>query len=286
MKRNLFIFLMIILGHSHSSGQMKINELMPRNVSYWMNERYDFAGWVEVKNVSDSPVHVSDLFFSDGIQSWQCEQDSVVMPQGYFVFYFDEIGESNHANFKLEPEGGSLYLYDVQSGNLLDEVIYPEIYRNVSYGRLEKENDTWGYLREASIGETNENTFFVDRQTEMPQFSLAPGFYDSEVDVEIVSNNPIAKIYYTTDGTEPKVCDSLLYAAPIAVSKNTSIRSIAAESDALPSSLLTGTFFVGERSISLPVVSLTVDPKYFFDDDLGIYVVGNGRYNNPSSSCG
>ncbi len=268
------------------AGDIRITELMPRNVSYMMNEKYDFAGWVEFYNASSDSFNLSDLLVSDGSLSWQCEMDSMVDAESYFVLYFDELGETNHVNFKLSPEGGSLSLYDTQSGTLMDAVEYPEAYRNISYGLLIPDTEDWGFLQIPSPGKQNDQRFHMNVQSDPPSFSIAPGFYRSDQIVEINANHPQTQIYYTLDGTEPFICDSLMYKSPIVVNKNTPIRAISVEPSSLPSEPLSGTFFVGEREISLPVVSLVVDPKFFFDDDLGIYVEGNGRYTNPSATCG
>lgn len=282
----LLVLLMYIFACQVSLGQLIITELMPRNVSYRMNDRYDFAGWTEIHNVSDDSVNVLGMIISNGSKSWQCELDSLIRPNDYFVFYFDELGEANHVDFKLDAEGGEIYLYDGETGSLIDVVTYPKTYRNASYGRGGGKDGTWGHLKSPSCGFSNETIEIFDRQSEIPYFSLVPGFYDSVQSVEIKSNAPSAKIYYTTDGTEPFESDSLLYETPILVDKNTPIRAISVENNALPSIPLSGSFFIGERNIKLPVVSLVVDPKYFFDNEIGIYVEGNGRYKNVSTTCG
>lgn len=272
--------------YGQASAALRITELMPRNVSSLMNEKYDFSGWVEVYNDSDESFRLSDLLVSDGESEWQCNVDSLVAPQKYCLLFFDELNEGVHASFKLDVDGADLYLINSKTGNYMDAVSYPETFRNVSYGLCLDKTEDWGHLSEATPGGKNDGVKRMSRQSATPSFSIAPGFYETEQWVDIVAKNPPSEIYYTLDGSEPYVCDSLLYTTPVLVQKNTPIRAIAVEKNALPSVPLTGTFFVGVREIMLPVVSLVTDSDYFFGADLGIYVEGNGRYVNPSSTCG
>jgi len=140
----------------------------------------------------------------------------------------------------------------------------------------------------------------------LPEFSLASGFYDDPIKLEIKASDPKAIIYYTTDGSVPNE-NSTIYENPIILKNRSSeengisniagvdpfdnfvphekvkkanvIRAIAK----LPNSnnnstVISKTYFVGlnkkELYYDLPVVSLVTDPYNLFDYEHGIYILG------------
>ena len=258
---------------------------MPRNVSYSMNEKYDFVGWVELYNETEEPLLLSDFIFSDGKISWRCEMDSSIMSHGYVVFYFDGLNEGVHTSFKLDANGGELFVYDTL-GTLVDEISYPETFRNTSYGVLMEGSREYAHLSYPTLGESNIGTVAIEEQASVPYSSLPGGFYEGPQSLILAAYSPTAKIYYTTDGTEPFEADSLLYTDTIRIEKTLPIRAICADSGKYSSVPMTMTYFIDERNMNLPVVSIVTDSRYLFDDTLGIYVVGIGRNASTSASCG
>lgn len=75
--------------------------------------------------------------------------------------------------------------------------------------------------------------------------------------------------------------------------KGTVVRARAVKPGALPSEVINRTFYIfpsGRSTFQLPVVSIVVNPKDFFDHDDGIYVPGvdfeKWRSDNPNESAG
>ncbi len=75
-----------------------------------------------------------------------------------------------------------------------------------------------------------------------PQFSPTPSTFSSARSVTL-SNTAHLAMYYTTDGSGPNT-GSNLYAGPIAVATNTTIRAIAADPAYLTSPIASGAFFI------------------------------------------
>ena len=135
-------------------------------------------------------------------------------------------------------------------------------------------------------------------------FSIASGFYDDPISLEIVSKIKCAKIYYTTDGSVPDETDTLYegaitltdvtdqpnrlsavadvaYEAYIPtenVMKANVIRAVAVTPWGSRSEVLSGTFFIGydrEKTFpNVPVISLMMEYDDLFDYETGIYVKG------------
>jgi len=138
-----------------------------------------------------------------------------------------------------------------------------------------------------------------------PYFSLKSGFYDKKlISLEILSPDPKAEIYYTTDGSIPtenstkyegaitlvnksdsnNVLSAINNVSPskfvpsVKVKKGHVIRAIAKLPDGKFTDIANGTFFVGinkkETYGDLPVFSMITDPNNLFDEEKGIYVLG------------
>jgi hypothetical protein len=145
-----------------------------------------------------------------------------------------------------------------------------------------------------------------------PLFSHPGGFYENEFDLVISTEDPGAKVYYTTDGSDPvpgsqstfefdkgikiksrrgepnvfsniNVIPSdvteLTWRAPGAeVFKCTTIKAVVIGNDGTKSKVVTHTYFVDENintRYSLPVISLVTDRVNLFDDETGIYSAYN-----------
>ena len=76
-----------------------------------------------------------------------------------------------------------------------------------------------------------------------PNFSPAPGSFDSVQQVTLSDTTPGAIIYYTTDGTTPTT-SSLRYAQAIPVLQTTTIRAMAVASGYAMSDIATGMYTI------------------------------------------
>lgn len=291
MKKNillLWLFITIIF-HAYASD-IVINELMTKNVSfemYHLDNVRGFSGWVELHNNGSDSVDVKGYKFSDHKGNiWTNVSSIVIPPDSFYVFWFSEKNKKNHTNFKLDPEGGLLTLKN-SNGETVDECRYPEGIRNLSYGHI-NDGIEKNFFIKPTLGKSNADSNVLLDLPSAPFFSVEGGFYSDPINIEITAEDS-CDIYYTTDGSEPTILDSL-YQNPLELNKTTVVRAIAVKKkaiilDSLQSETyvvnslpVSSSYFINERDISIPVVSLSIDEKYLYDDEYGIYVVGNERY--------
>ena len=293
MKKCL-IFSFFVFTSVFALAQLRINEIMSNNVSAVMDEYYNYRMWVELYNMGEIEEDQNAYYFTDDLsQPKQWKPLSKEIPaKGFSVLWFERPGEENeeavgieyptegfYSSFKLDPDGGTLYLLD-ESGNIVDQLDYPAQYRNVSYGRLVDGENIWVLFVEYSIGASNNGRKYADAVCKDPIFALTGGFYQGSVDISFEALVDNETIYYTTDGSEPNI-NSFVYILgnPIHFTKTTCIRAISIAENKIPSKVVTTTYFINERDFNLPVVSIVTDPKNLFDDEIGIYVEGtNGVY--------
>lgn len=147
-----------------------------------------------------------------------------------------------------------------------------------------------------------------------PQFSHKSGFYNNHFYLALTTDEPGSRIFYTTNGSEPRLTPQLEpmpftyeYQEPILIenkviddqsisnittssmpaypNKDISktfianvIRAIVVESNYERSYVKTQTYFLDEQKIlnhTLPIITITTNPEYLFDDTIGIYVPGD-----------
>ena len=286
--KKLFVIIALLLP-VYLTAQLKINEIMPDNVSAFMDETYNYSMWVEIYNSGTSAINIVNYYFSDdatNLKKWRQPASISINAKGYSILWFERNDLSSlHCNFKLAPDGGALYFSNA-SGVLVDSVNYPAQFRNVSYGRKTDGADAWVFFEDYSPGSSNDNKKSASVACEKPVFQLAGGFYSSSQTTGMNDPLPGDTIYYTTNGSEP-VRSSSRYTAGQSIPLNgvSILRARTFSGNKLPSVIATATYFIGQRSFDLPVVSIVTDNKNLFDNTIGIYTVGtNGIPGNGSDS--
>ena len=282
------IILLSLLLSVCASAQLKINELMSNNISAIMDDSYNYSMWVELYNASaNTSYNQSNYYFTDDLsQPKKWKPKSRTIAAGNFnVIWFERDEIDGHANFKLQPEGGTLYLLNT-SGEIIDIVGYPAQIRNVSYGRKEDGKDEWVYFYEYSNGQSNNNRKRASQQCSKPIFGIQPGFYSNNLQITINLPQQNETIYYTKDGSEPTI-NSTKYetGSKIQISSTTCLRAKTFSDNKLPSDIATATYFINSRKFNLPVASIVTTPANLFDNTIGIYTTGtNGISGNGSDS--
>ena len=283
MKHTRLLFLLFTFAPFLLHSQLKINELMSNNVSAVMDDAYNYSMWVELHNSETTRINLNQYYFTDDLdeaQKWQ-PSSRYISANGYAVLWFERDEISGHANFKLNPEGGTLYLMN-NTGGIVDMITYPQQYRNVSYGRLTDGAGSWVFFSEYSNGSSNNGKAWSSRVCANPVFETKGGFYSTNISVKFADPTSDETIYYTTNGTEPTK-NSIRYSqgSSIVLSSTTCLRACAFADNKLPSEVVTATYFVKERNFTLPVVSLVTDQKNLTDNTIGIYIVGRNGISGP-----
>ncbi|MBN1851184.1 MAG: lamin tail domain-containing protein, partial [Pirellulales bacterium] len=149
---------------------------------------------------------------------------------------FEEIDVRSFVH-RLTPGDNVLAVHGLNlSGSDSDFLIDVEL---IATNALEDETR---YMIEPTPGEPNAQGylgFLGDTQ-----FDTDRGFFSDPFDVTITSTDPIADIYYTTDGSEPSPTNptATLYSGPVPITTTTMLRAGAFQEDYLPTNIDTQTY--------------------------------------------
>lgn len=182
-----------------------------------------------------------------------------------------------HTNFKLSNESETVYLSDL-SGVVIDSLAFVNLPSDIGWGRMPDGSDTLFYLTPVTPGAPNITNGYSGFASE-PQFSISGGFFDSPQSVVLGGINPGETIRYTTNGNAPSET-ATVYSNPIQINATTVIRARTFAPGLLPSRQFTQTYFFGADH-DLPVVSISTNASHFFDQDSGIYVLGDDYDPEP-----
>lgn len=185
--------------------------------------------------------------------------------------WFDGGKSSLHTNFKLSGNGESVYLSN-SSQTIISQLTYPYLQNDNSYGCFPDANTSSVYFESPTPDSTNNNSTGMSGYTVNPVFTLPAGFYTGTQSVSLSCTTTGAVIRYTTDGSIP-ITTSTLYNSSIVIDSTKVIRARAFSVSALPSEIMTNTYFINDSS-TLPVISLSTAPANLFDWDSGIYMLG------------
>jgi hypothetical protein len=179
----------------------------------------------------------------------------------------DEQG-TRHLSFRLKGEGGTIGIFDDKL-QLIDSITYPKQFEDISFGRESYTSSNLCYFPVPTPNQANNGGLLLPDPQKVPVFSTEGGFYNGRVVVEF-SHIKEGEIYFTTDGTDPVEIKEHLYSTPLQIDSTTIVRARIIADGWFPGDIITKTYFVNENS-TLPVVSLTTDPKNLWDKSKGIY---------------
>lgn len=281
--------------------KLYFNEFLASNVTSNVDRDFGaFSDWIELYNAGDKAIDIGCYYLTNDLKDstkWQIPDSTFLEPGGFKLFWADgkdkipndtiemikydfdlrsrcEIILKNfHLNFRLNKNGGEIGLFNPDRKKI-DVVSYKKQISDVSSGRKPDGIGTWYYFGDLTPGAINNTDETIDKTmiAPQPQFSIVAGFYTRNQQLLLSSEFPTAVIRYTVDGSMPNSLSNK-YISPIMLDSTKVIRARTFTKGYLPSETVTHTYFVDEK-ISLPVISLSINPDFLWDDQIGIYILG------------
>ena len=277
----LILFLFII---TPIYSQLYINEIIAANKTILADSNGEYDDWIEIYNNSNSPINIAGYHLSDDpldptqyIIPTSNAALTTVPANGYLIFWADNDTEqgANHTNFKLSASGGSVHLYHTDGTTLEDEVTFPAMGDDYSYGRLQDGGKIWVVFSTPSPNITNSAS---QPQLSQPVITPASGIYIGTQAISM-SAEVGTTIYYTTDGSEPTTSD-YLYNDSFTIDSTKSIKAIATKSGSTNSQIQSNSYILNPTT-QLAILHVTIDPIYLWDDEIGMYTDGTNGTIGP-----
>jgi hypothetical protein len=285
IKRAFVCVFILFCINSLLHAKLNINEVFATNASADLDlTSYNYINWIEIYNPDAESVTLTTYYLSNDASNlylWKLPTNAKINAKGFYTVFADELNTSNHTNFKLDPEGDTLYLST--STGIISQFVYKEQYVNFSYGSFPDGTANYFYFSKPTRNLANDKNVFKDLSSDII-FKTVGGFFNAPVSVQLLSSNSLGKIFYTTNGSEP--CDtSLLYSSNLQFTTTTVLRARVIEVGKVPGSIVTHTYFINERKIPYPIVSIVTPVTNFYDNMMGIYIAGlNGSTGYCSTS--
>ncbi len=175
-----------------------INEVCTSNVSCCEDANGRFPDWIELYNPSDEDLDISGYTVS---RSTKKKKDKFVVPDGTVIssksFYIFDPG------YTIPSEGSGLDLLD-ERGSFSDHVDIPSLQYDTTFARTDDAAYKWE-IKSPTPGYSNSEGEALDPVLDGEvTVSVAPGFYEEGFDLGLSSSNWGRRIYYTTDGSDPR----------------------------------------------------------------------------------
>jgi len=302
-----FAILIMVVSQLTVNAQTQtlvISEVMSCNESVIEDFFDETPDWIEIQNTSTAVINLSNFYLSDDeddLQKWSFPTMNI-QPNEYLMVFASKqdtlVNNEIHTNFKLSSSGECIFISD--NNSIVDEVCFPELLCNQSYGLENQFSTNYKMFYEASAG-LNNSLGSID----VPIiFSHEAGFYTESFYLNI-NTIPGHEIRYTIDGSEPDV-NSILYEVPISLQSRIGDPNIYSEiptstpnqwanplDEVFKINIIRARVFLnniptsrthtksycidnaGSDKYSLPVISIVAQPQDLFSDSIGIYVPGD-----------
>ena len=264
-----------------------INEIMASNIDGSMSPATNFDSWIELYNPTDASINLTGLWLSDDGENrlkWHIPAGTgLVAAHGYKVVWLGSNNiKSTQGNFKLNCDGGTIYLSD-SDGELITSEDYPEAMSRVAYARTTDGGNEWGWTDDATPGKTNATAKFASERLAPPVVDTDSRVFQSsfQVHVDIPEG---CTLRYTTNGALPTATSPINTTGTLTVSNTTAYRFRLFREGYLASVPVTRSYIKTSNKYTIPVISIVGDNRYFNDNTWGIAVQGtNGRTGNGQS---
>jgi hypothetical protein len=149
---------------------LRINEILTRNSTIAMDDFFEYDDWIEIYNPPGSGItNLAGYYLSDNPDSltkWQIPADdagvTTVLPNNFIIFWIDDDydnlnsqGPSHNAGFTLDSDGEMILLTAPNGTTIIDSTSFPEMGRDVSWGRSCDGCPDWQYFNNVTFEDNN-----------------------------------------------------------------------------------------------------------------------------------
>ncbi len=277
--------LLLACASTKAQDQLIVTEVQVANIDQFIDNSYNYGGWIELYNPTDAAINLKHWYLSDDEANPKKSRLSAgygsIPAKSYHVMYFDHhSSDGQHgsyaykqANMKLDPDGGVIFFTN-SLGTPQFSFSYPEAISRCSYARLSPDSYEWGWSGEPTPGKANDGMTFSSRQLSAPECNIKSGILTETKQLRI-SCPEGSELVFTTDGSTPTLTNGTKTPRRVFSISETGVwRFRAFQEGFLPSEVVTRSFIFKDKDYTLPIVSVVTDPDNLYDDSIGVYTVG------------
>lgn len=244
------------------SSELILSEAMNNNYSYLPQNGGQYYDWIEIKNVTDHEVDLTDWYVSDSakhVQRYPLGEGTLQPGECMVLIASGNESLSNtsyrHMNLKIgECEG----LYLSKGTTIQDSLFVADLPLGYSIGKTDTGQVQY-YAKPSPKKANGDGSPAVSTDPIVSQ----PSAVVDDVDGLTVSIDAPGTVYYTTNGSKPTT-SSKIYKAPLKLKKTTVLSIMCKEPGKLRSDTQTYTYIINEKH-TVPVLSLTIAPGKLSD---------------------
>lgn len=220
--------------------------------------------WIELRNPGETPVALTGWGLSDDParpMKWRFPTTTLAPHATLIVFASGresprDPGGYLHASFRLDKAGGALRLTAPNGTTTVDQLTYPALDDDLAYGRdLEGH---WTFLEPTPAAINTGQTY----RGWLPgvEWSHARGFYETGFTLTLATDDPVATVLYSLDGSIP----SQPYTTGLPISRTSVVRAQAVRPGYRPAPVGTRTFLFLSDVLTSSVLDRTItqDARY------------------------
>ena len=173
MKKKTILHTLLIFYACATHAQntnLRINEILTRNSAVVMDDFFEYDDWIEIYNPPGSGItNLAGYYLSDNADSltkWQIPNDdagvTTVLPNNFIIFWIDDDydnlnsqGPSHNAGFALDSDGEMILLTAPDGLTIIDSTSFPEMARDVSWGRSCDGCPQWQFFNNVTFDDNN-----------------------------------------------------------------------------------------------------------------------------------
>lgn len=164
MKKQIILLSLIVLPFI-TKAQLQLNELLASNNTNQMDEFFEFDDWIEIYN-SGGIVNLAGYYLSDDPANLTKHQipatdpgATTMLPGSFKVIFADKDNLTQgalHTNFTLSANGETVILTAPDGITIIDQISYPQMAPDISYGRACEACTTWQYFNNVTYNAPNQ----------------------------------------------------------------------------------------------------------------------------------
>jgi hypothetical protein len=204
---------LLLFFYDSNAQTLFINEIMASNSTGIKDESNSYEGWFEIYNDGATAIDLGGYYVTDNsgnlikfqIPTTNSAQTTIAS-KGFKRFWASDHPERGvlHVGFGLSASGEDLVLVAPNGVDILDQILFGPQQPNISYGRKTNGGSEWVFFSTSTPGASNATGVVINR-VDPPVFSHESGFYASAFSLALSHTDPSVTIYYTLDGSDPKV---------------------------------------------------------------------------------